>query len=94
MSFSRLVRLIGPAPSELPRTELLKKLSLERDRVRSTLDWFRSHKWQPKPAKPPASERKTGGKPAAKATTIMKKKGVTLTQLKLALMQLQEEKKS
>lgn len=89
MSFSNLKRLIGPAPSEMDRTELMKKLSLERDRVRMTLTWFKTTKW----AEKTSVEKKTGGKPASKPSTIMKKHGVTTEQLKQALLLMQQEGK-
>lgn len=89
MSFSKLVKVIGPAPSEMNREDLMRKLSAERDRVRRTIMWFREFKWSPKPKK---TTKKKGGKPATKITTKMKKAGVTIEQMKLALAQIAEEK--
>jgi hypothetical protein len=82
-----LTTIIGPAPSELPRAELLAKLSAERDRVRKTLIWFRTNI----PVKKQKSKR-VGGKPASRITTKMKKAGVSIEQMEAALALLEKEK--
>ena len=90
MSMHNLTYIIGPAPSEMPRSDLLTKLSLERDRVRRSIIWFRSRIPAPK-AKRTAAPRR-GGKPASRLTTKMKNAGVTLSQMEAALKLMTEEK--
>jgi hypothetical protein len=90
MSFLKLIKIIGPAPNELPREDLFRKLSAERDRVRMTLQWFREHAWTKKISDP--KPKKTGGKPASKPTTLLKNSGVTMQQLRLAAKMLEEGK--
>lgn len=85
MSFTRLISINGLSPSEVPREELLRRLSSERDRVRKTLQWFRESKWAPKPKK------KKGGKPVSKTATKMRKAGVTVDQLEAALAAIEQE---
>ena len=91
MSMHNLTYIIGPAPSEMPRPDLLTKLSLERDRVRRSIIWFRSRIPAPK-AKRAASAKGRGGKPASRLTTKMKNAGVTLSQMEAALKLMTEEK--
>ena len=86
-----MIKVIGSAPSEIPREQLMRKLSEERDRVRRSIIWFREHKSTAKTKKATGKPKK-GGKPATKTTTKMKKAGVTLEQMKLALEQLTKEK--
>lgn len=50
----RLISVIGPAPSEMPREDLMVKLQRERARVRRCLDIFRNQQslaLAPKPRK-------------------------------------------
>lgn len=48
----RLTSIIGPAPSELPRNDLLSKLRTERERVRKALElWSSSRGVRRKPPK-------------------------------------------
>ena len=84
MSFDNLISIIGPAPNEMPRADLMQKLSTERDRVRRTLVWFRTVE----PVAKPPKEKKTGGKPATKITTKMKNAGITIDDLEKALKYL------
>ena len=46
-----LPTIIGKAPSELSMDEFKAKLTLERERVRRGLDWFREVKFKPKKKK-------------------------------------------
>ncbi len=91
MGMDKLISVIGLAPSEIPREELLRKLSRERDRVRRSIIYFRKQ-FQAK-QKPKASKvKKKGGKPASRTLTKMKNAGVTAEDMQRALEQLMAEK--
>lgn len=43
----RLKEIVGPAPSELTPEEFVKRLQVERARVRVAIQWFREgHSWK------------------------------------------------
>lgn len=75
---SRLVDLIGPAPSEAQPEELLARVRIQRERVRKGLLAFRQ---TPKPKKaakgrPPKSDK-------AKFTALAKRMNMTLEEFKV-----------
>jgi len=84
MSFSNLQTVIGLAPSELPRAELLQRLSNERDRVRRSIIFFRQQ-LQKKKAPAKRAKSKLGAK--------MKQANVSVEQLAKALAQLEKERR-
>ena len=90
MSFNNLRSIIGPAPSERDRSDLMLALSTERDRIRRTLIWFREREPQARIAKEPKAKR-TGGKPATKIMTKLRNAGLTVEELERALAYLGKE---
>ena len=92
MSFDNLRSIIGPAPSERERSELMQVLSTERDRIRRTLIWFREQEPVPRAPKEPKVKR-TGGKPATKIMTKLRNAGLTVDELERALAYLGKENK-
>lgn len=83
----RLPSVIGPAPSELPFSEFLEKLSKERERVRQSLEEFRKRK---------TPSKKSGGrrKPRAKGITkALKEAGLSKEEFLRGIELLKEQAK-
>lgn len=84
-----LVRVIGPAPSELPLEDLIEKLASERNRVRRSLLWFKTA------PEAKARSKKTGKKRPTKRklSTMAKKEGLSPEQLAAAIAELKRRKR-
>jgi len=79
MSMSRLVEIIGPAPSELSIDALIRKLAAERDRVRDSLIYFREQQLSERAA---PGLRRTAAKEERDLVKLAKATGLTIEQIK------------
>ena len=84
---NRLVSVIGPAPSELPREKLIQKLRKERERVRLFLESWAAGKF-----KTPKS-RKTKGINLTSIRTIAKEMGISVEEVEKMFSEEVERRK-
>lgn len=82
-----LTRVIGSAPSEMILSDLLNKLSLERDRVRRTLQWYKENKKPKHKTKAKSAKTKT-----KKLSTLARKAKASPEDIAKAIALLKKEK--
>lgn len=80
----KLKRLIGPAPSELSREDLLRKIQARQDFVAGMLQEFRTRMEGGRSAKGPTKAPRVKGEASSLAELLagMKKLGLTVEDLK------------